>query len=309
MSDLVIVHRSHKMSRPAAYSFQGVDVSQDPSFLMWETCRRQIFFSEEIYGRDFSLSETDELYQGLDAEEFLIEVLCGLKSPLVGETEVFGQFKNWWQNLEDQDFKNKFSPRIQHIYSVVKKVRDEALCGMGSQSYGSLLRKKLTDRALAKVQTEPVVIDFIGAGQLVEEMIPWIQKKYSYRIWCRDVEKVKQKSFGAQALEVLPMDSATPLSSVVVVAAPLTHSSLQKWMGAQPTNAQLAVYDFRHDSMAFIPSVQIAHYSHLDHFATEVESQRQEIQNHISRAYTRIENWKAEENARAQIRPFGWDDL
>lgn len=329
MSDLVIIHRSHRPDSPvvrsAARADKGLSVPADlasgfqaQSFLMWETCRRQIFFSEDGRLQDPGLSEmlsgpeshfAYELYRGLDAEEFLVEVLCGLKSPLVGETEVFGQFRNWWQNLQDGDFKNKFSPRIQQIYSIVKKVREEALCGMGSQSYGSLLRKKISERFSRPGQLP--VIDFIGGGQLVEEMVPWIQKKWSYRIWGRTPDKILRTSYGAGATAVLPlMDGHVPaLSPIVVVAAPLSHYELHRWFARQPAGMKFTVYDFRHDSAAFIPPANLAAYAHLDHFTTEVEGQKQEIQSHIGRAYSRIESWKEEENSRVQIRPFGWDDL
>lgn len=317
MSDLVIVHRARTQATlpvPANAAASSVAMSlQDQSFLMWETCRRQIFFSEEMLTQSLQLSSADELYRGLDAEQFLVEVLCGLKSPLLGETEVFGQFKNWWQHLDNPTFKNKFSPRMQQIFSIVKKVREEALCGMGSQSYGSLLRKKITDRSVNLSPDQIPVIDFIGAGQLVEEIVPWIQKKWSYRIFCRNPEKVRETPYGAAALEVLPLQTASPmtaaLSSVVVVAAPLRHHDLHMWFAMQPKGARYSVYDFRHDSPAFIPPACIRHYSHLDHFTTEVEGQKQEIQMHIGRAYSRIESWKEEENSRVQIRPFGWDDL
>lgn len=291
MSELLIIHRQNKNSSSEAIP---------PTFLMWETCRRQIFFSEEMELPFFPLDPQDEVYHGIEAEGFLIEVLCGLKSPLVGETEVFGQFKNWWNTEKHSDFKRKYSSRIQQIYSVVKKIREENLCGMGSQSYGSLLRKKIHNEA---------VIDFIGAGQLVEEIIPWISKRCAYRIWCRDVEKVLSTEIGKNAQSVHSMNDVVELSKIVVVAAPMGHGPLTAWLSERGLDLTSQVYDFRSDSISYALPVPIKEFAHLDHFVTEVSEHRGEIEEQVRQAREKISMWQQEVLSRAQVRPFGWDDL
>jgi hypothetical protein len=154
-----------------------------------------------------------------------------------------------------------------------------------------------------------VVIDFIGAGQLVEEMIPWVQKKWAYRIWCRDTEKAAQTEYGAKASEILNMNEMKDLSPFVVVAAPLEHSHLNEWILKRQKNVKASLYDFRRDSMSFNPELTLNSYLHLDDFSMEVQGQKLQIQKNISQAYCKIENWKQEEQVRAQLRPFGWDDL
>lgn len=298
MSDLIIVHRSFQST-----STLEKEILKSPTFLMWETCRRQIFFSETSRVFDFDLTSLDEVYFGLDAEEFLVQVLCGLKSPLIGETEVFGQFKNWWQELSDLAFKEKYNSQIQQIYSVVKKTRDENLCGLGSQSYGSLLRKKISD-----VCEEKEVVDFLGAGQLVEEIVPWLQKKWSYRIWARDVDKVKAKDFSAGATNVLQMDQQSLAAKHIIVAAPLNHEQLSQWIQSRKQQ-EVYIYDFRKDSMTFKPMVGVTRHYHLDHFTTEVAQQAEQIQSHIKNAQHAIALWKIQAEKKAVVRPFGWDDL
>lgn len=299
MSDLIIIHHSFQSS-----SGVGKDILKEPAFLMWETCRRQIFFSEEQRVLDFDLTNTEEIYFGLDAEEFLIQVLCGLKSPLVGETEVFGQFKNWWQSLKDSDFKNKFDKQIQQIFAVVKKTREENLYGLGSQSYGSLLRKKITE-----TKDSSAVIDFIGAGQLVEEMIPWIEKKWAYRIWCRDAGKVKETIYGSAASAILDLNADAPVAKHLVVAAPLSHDELNIFIKVRQKESPVSVYDFRKDSVTYVHKNNLASYSHLDDFTTDVANQQESIQSNIKKANSSIADWKAQAEKRAHVRPFGWDDL
>lgn len=306
MTDLIIVHQSYQDSgdnflKTHEINFQGLTP------IVWQTCRRRILFFDEHSFKNYQVHAYDEVYSELDAEEFLIEVLCGLKSPLVGETEVFGQFKTWWQSLPAHDFKNKFSARVQQIYSIVKKVRDEALCGLGSQSYGSLLRKKISEIEPKHLNSN--IIDFIGAGQLVEEIIPWVQKKWSYRIWCRNPEKVQSTTYGKEALALNAITEVKKISSLVVVAAPITHDELNAWIKLRKESNYLYLFDFRHDSMSYFSDDQLTQYLHLDHFTNEVQQQKQQIQNQIELAKNRINQWKATEQSRIQVRPFGWDDL
>src|SRR4051794_17953925 len=75
IQDLRIVHRR----KPAKFA-------PDHGPLVWATCLRSLAFG--------GTPETgDEYYLQGEAYRFLLEVVCGLKSPIVGETEVFGQFK------------------------------------------------------------------------------------------------------------------------------------------------------------------------------------------------------------------------
>ena len=305
MTNLIIVHRSYQGSGDLfGKNADTLDVSK---FHIWQTCRRQLFFFESHNFHLFKTRPSDEVYEELDAEQFLIEVLCGLKSPLVGETEVFGQFKQWWTQLADVNFKNKFAARVQHIYSTVKKIREESLCGLGSQSYGSLLRKKINELEAAGEKFG--AIDFVGAGQLVDEIVPWVSKKWSYRIWSRNPEKVLGTDTGSKAQSVLHLAENVPLSSLLVVAAPLTHVELKPWISQRSELHGLRVFDFRHDSMNFDHSGAFREYLHLDHFTTEVADQRQIINQKIDTAKSMISAWKAGELSRAQVRPFGWDDL
>ncbi len=309
MSHLIIVHQSYQDSGQNFLKTDEVKLRWPRSLsapLIWETCRRRLMFFESENFATYEVHAGDTVYEELDAEEFLIEVLCGLKSPLIGETEVFGQFKLWWQNQPESFFKNKFAARVQQIYAIVKKVREESLCGLGSQSYGSLLRKKISEISGTSADA---AIDFIGAGQLVEEMIPWVQKKWKYRIWCRNPEKVGATAYGQSAFEIKNINEDKKISQLLVVAAPLSHDELNIWIQARREHRNLFVFDLRHDSMTYYGSDQFNQYLHLDHFTSEVQGQKQQIQNHIQQARTRIHQWKSAELSRAQVRPFGWDDL
>lgn len=302
MSHLIIVHRAYQGGDEQKV-LEPITISNSQ---VWQTCRRQIIFFDEFEFQNFIPNKNDQIFLGLDAEEFLIHVLCGLKSPLVGETEVFGQFKNWWQNWDDCDLKQKIAPRVQQIFSTVKKVREEALYGLGSQSYGSLLRKKINESELLSSKNN--TIDFIGAGQLTEDILPWVAKFAQCRLWVRSTEKHAENQAFKQAT-LLSADAISSASDLIVIAAPLSHSEVLNFLSERGSLHDKVIFDFRHDSVEFAHPDLFSKYFHLNEFVTEVEFFKTQIQGQIIKANNIINRWKQDELNRAQVRPFGWDDL
>ncbi len=292
MSEFKIIHR--------AFSKESSDQDHQPlpgEGLVWKTCLRQLIFLDKHQNYKIT-SDKEEIYIGLEAECFLAEVLCGLKSPLVGETEVFGQFKNWWKNVSAENhFKRKFKGRVETLYALTKTVREKALCGHGSQSYGSLLRKSLVENE---------AVDFIGAGHLVGEILPWVQNKTSYRIWCRDVEKVAQQF---QDASILGLSEKKLTGKVIVVAAPISHDELNHWLKERGFSAQHKIFDFRADSASFKPFVKPQVHLRLHDFSSEYDVHQNEIQMKAQEARYLIQQWKEIQESKMQVRPFGWDDL
>ena len=306
MHHLIIVHRAYQ---DAGEKNQSNFSALPPTCKLWRTCRREIAFLDQEELADIVIAPSDQVYFDRDAEEFLVQVLCGLKSPLVGETEVFGQFKQWWSQLPKDDFKSRFDAKIQSVYSIVKKVREESLYGLGSQSYGSYFRKKLNQlKAESKINSQGLKIDFIGSGQLVAEMLPWVQKEHSYRIWARDIKRATEGGRFADANAVDKIDNMTGAQiSVLIVAAPIAHHQLECIL--QNNNGSVHLFDLRSDSMDFKSDMQLASHLNLNDFSQVVEGAKDGIKTQIENAQKQIARWKFEELNKVQIRPFGWDDL
>jgi glutamyl-tRNA reductase len=290
MSELMLVHRVGPN--------QTSNGEVTPSLLVWKTCRRQIFFFDRAESASqFAIQPSDEIHVGIHAEVFLAEVLCGLHSPLVGETEVFGQFKNWWKDLPPAlEWKSLHRPRIEALFALVKNVREKVLCGFGSQSYGSLLRKYLSGKGM---------VDIVGAGHLVHEILPWIESKAQYRIWCRDPQRANFPG----ATSILSMTDKAELSKSIVIAAPLSHNDLDVFLSAHHMSKEHSLFDFRSISHAFTPSVQPRVHLMLNDFSTQSHDYQNTIQPTVQRARTIIAEWKLQQETKAQLRPYGWDDL
>lgn len=285
MSEMKLVHRPHPSNSRAP----------DPSLLVWQTCRRQIFFLDGYEQLKNPLCDDDQLFSGPQAEAFLIEVLCGLKSSLLGETEVFGQFKSWWQALPECSWKKKQSSQIQNIFNVVKHTRQEFLCGFGAQSYGSLLRKILPNSEN---------LDIVGAGHLATEILPWLRGPRSVRIWCRDPQKVRN-NFPKE--EVLSLMSTEALHNNLVIAAPLGPEELSRFLIQRKFSGSL--YDLRHNSEEWNYTAALRKRVTLNELTALSENHRRELEQRAEAARLFILSWQRQQETRIQVRPFGWEDL
>src|SRR6184192_2649261 len=111
----------------------------------WQTCLRRILFLhagdsaaiiESIKNGELRLP-TIEVLSGHDAYRFLLETICGLNSPIVGETAVMGQFKEFLLNAKfpKTSWGNFLRQLTTNLMIDAKRVRHNHLQGIGSQSY------------------------------------------------------------------------------------------------------------------------------------------------------------------------------
>jgi hypothetical protein len=110
-----------------------------------------------------------ELHVGADAYCFLLRLACGLESEIAGETEILGQVKQAWRNCENDggDMPRRLRPWMQRLLQDTKEIRSEYVIGLGSATYGSLVR-----RLLGGASPGPTLL--LGAGQLAETILPFL---------------------------------------------------------------------------------------------------------------------------------------
>src|SRR5262245_7763142 len=107
---------------------------------VWRTCLREVTFWE--HPNDVAVTSDDPrpLVEG-EAYRLLLEILCGLQSPMLGETQVLGQFKTFLTTLDaDQAWLSRLG---QRLLADAREIRTEHLQGLGSRSYGSAVRRHL----------------------------------------------------------------------------------------------------------------------------------------------------------------------
>ncbi|MES2965397.1 MAG: hypothetical protein V4760_16060 [Bdellovibrionota bacterium] len=298
--DFLLVHRE------GARRFSNLENVSHFSFI---TCLRHVVIvdPDSLASFEAEIETGDVLLAGEEAYAFLLEVICGLRSPLLGETEVYGQFKNAassftvpatpWGGLVSRTFKNLFED--------AKKIRQAHLEDLGSQSYGSILRREL--KGLSRVHV-------IGSGHLVQEILPWIAKDgTSIVIHCRDLAKA-EKSLGelAAKVELVSLDERRSLAAAeaVIVAAPVSAKWLRAWL---PESAPLkTIVDFRADSATdrFAHAVNDrAIVLDLPELLGRLNTNQTLLQERKRGALDAIEASVAARARHVEYRPFGWDDV
>ena len=64
----------------------------------WRTCLREVVFLDDAPAPPTADTHDQLLTEG-QAYRLLLEILCGLQSPMTGETQVLGQFKAFLASL------------------------------------------------------------------------------------------------------------------------------------------------------------------------------------------------------------------
>lgn len=274
------------------------------SVLLWETCRRKIYFYLDETG---FVADSRGFKQGLEAESFLIEVLCGLHSPVVGETEILGQFRQFASLNAQHAWVQKFQPRMQTWFSLIKEIREKYLCKFGSQSYGGYLRRLFYNHTQVQI---------VGAGSLVDDMLPWLKTK-NVQVFARNLEKsqaqvlkhLPQYIQGKGSLSLHPLMAALPSAEALVIAAPLSHEQVKDLIEKSEGQWKFVV-DLRRDSKLFNERYpQIETWITLEDVMEFFSQQKDLLSSRQQQAQAAVDQWRLAQMDKVTLRPFGWEDL
>jgi glutamyl-tRNA reductase len=271
LKDFHLIHRR----KPHMSSLEGT--------LVWETCLRSISFSAQPHPAHVS----DEIFSNQFAYQFLLEVICGLHSPVVGETEVFGQFKNFtkiW--LEQQPGRTAL---VQRLFSEAKEIRSQYLRNLGTQSYGSWLKRKVTCER----------IHILGAGSLVKDVAPYLLKMAdSVTVHARTPEKVN-----IGGVKVSPLAAQAFDGGCLIVAAPLKAAEIHQWLISTPQE----VFDLRDTSSSDPLNHNNRHV--LNDVFGEIERTKALLQPVVETVKSDILARSERVAQQVHVRPQGWDDI
>ena len=269
---------------------------------VWQTCLRQSGFLD-LDGPGPSLSPHDALFEDDRAVAFLINVLCGLESPVVGETEVLGQFKNFLAGLSEPSHPllSPDSPWHQFVLTEVKAMRDKHISHLGSKSYGSLIRKELRD-----IKTVTV----LGSGHLVGEILPWLKDKERVDVWCRSVRKAEpfREALPGIGIHALEDASAANANEALIVAAPLHDQDLAPLL----KGTLKAIIDCRGEAQLFADALLKAkaqHHVSLKELTDTLSSEAAERDGKVQEIRALIQERTRARFDRPRFRPQGWEDL
>lgn len=292
--ELVVVHRKQ------AHSFNC-----DGQWLLWQTCLRKVAFGPNTSLSSIELLPGDEVLRGDDAYRLCLELICGLHSPLVGETEVLGQFKNAVESwsLPETPFGLEMRRFIRFAFEDSKKIRSLHLGDLGSQSYGSLLRREL--KGVRQ-------INVIGGGHLTGEILPWISKDgISVEVHVRNPERATEivaKASGRAKVVKLNESAPTNLSGALVVAAPVSSEWLAGWLKTNSIGFTTIV-DLRGESVVDPLSDAHGPVLNLQQVMARISSNQEFIERKKQQALETVSEVLAIRVRAIEYRPFGWDDV
>ena len=298
-SRLFVYHYSKSSkqgSKNGSKDFDLLSSKQSQDTVLFETCLRKIWLSYHDLASEISNPENLNAVQTLRDDEayaFLLEVLCGLKSPLIGETEVFGQFKN--QVLKTLDPKNPLMKMVHSLVADTKNIRSQHLKNLGSSSYGSLARKHLAGYKS---------LDIIGAGQFVQSLKPWIEKLDIHtNVYTRSPENYAVIYEGSKwsvrpSLEYTPLLAKAP--KALFICAPMDMSAFD-----------LSVYDLVIDfrDAQFVGDITHSNMKILSEIFQEIAQDNLFAEQKKQDALVSIEQASELYITAMNHRPFGWDDL
>lgn len=253
----------------------------------FSTCLRTLFFD---------VQEIPELgaatFSGREAYQFLIQVLCGLESPVFGETEVFGQFKN-----QMESFPSQHRALVQTLLTDVKTIRTKHLKGLGGSSYGSLAREYFGKSKFLLL---------IGAGHLAQEIYPWLAKSgQNIVIGVRTLRPFGQ-SLQAKT-EVRLLQELKNIECDLVLAAPLMNDEIMRWMRGNEILVNKCL-DFRSAQQSQGISFGRNSMDLPAIFAT-IQKNREDHTLVRAAAIADIRSMIDQRMNQTSLRPFGWEDL
>lgn len=294
-NDLVLVHQKTPGGVPAAFLNQN--------WFSLSTCLREIAVGPSAgLNPEIVNHEQFEIFEGAQAYRFMLEVICGLKSPLVGETEIFGQFKTAASQYEAVADIGSAPLRkfLRSLNEDAKRVRDLHLKDLGSQSYGSLVRKEL--KGIKQVH-------IIGAGQLTCEILPWLGKDGAVvHVHVRDMKRAQKAlaDFPKVQIHCLTNSIEVSGSAALIVAAPVEASWLTSWALAMSYDV---VIDLRGDSHLDSLAVSVSKSVLLKELFERITENQNILHERKDRALKEISQAVAIREQHVEYRPFGWEDV
>lgn len=280
--------------------------------LEWRTCLRRVLFLNQnehsalikAAGESAQLSADLHIHRGHAAFKFLLEVICGLNSPLVGETAVMGQFREFVAQAKfpNTSWGNFLRQLMAGVIVDAKRVRHDHLQGLGSQSYGSLVRQHV--KGLPEVAV-------LGAGQLAREILPWLLGKTKARVFYRNRERAEHLLNEYPEIELNQFsddDAGWEHEQIgVVIAAPISAAEAERWVSGQCSRFSICL-DLRGEAETDPLTLPFPVIKLSELFAALLND-RQKLEGRVTSARAAIDRLAQRQTQQAQFRPFGWEDL
>jgi glutamyl-tRNA reductase len=179
---------------------QNLDISPAADSFVLQTCQRTIVLSYKQRPFDHQPLPLHEKAEGPQAYLYLLETICGLKSKLLGENEIVGQFKDAYKNFTSANERDsRLLIVLEKLFKDAKEIRTQHLIGIGQKTYAHLTRRHFS----GKIKQEPILI--LGSGQLAEDLINQFKKRQPILLSARNSTRAEELA-EIHDCKVLPFD-------------------------------------------------------------------------------------------------------
>jgi len=266
--------------------------------VLWRTCLREVIFLDSRHA-----AATGAIVDG-SAYAVLVEIVCGLRSPLIGETEVQAQFKTFLASLDPRTHRPLVSLG-QRILADAKRIRHHHLQGFGAHSYGGLVSTHVPPGAR---------VVLVGAGALATEIAAKLGHRHPIDQWGRHAppERPTPATPGWRTPQFRLFSAASSAEvhandpSVLVIAAPAASTDLHRIAAGYPQ--LVAIVDLR-SADDRTPLASAAPTTTLDDLFAEAGADLAPAAGRVAAARNEIAALGRAYVNRDELRPFGWDDL
>jgi glutamyl-tRNA reductase len=256
----------------------------------WRTCLREVAFLRDEPGQCHPPATLVEE----EAYTLLLEIVSGMRSPLVGETQVQAQFKSFLASLDPSADRDVL--RIgQRLLADVKSIRHQHFQGLGTRAYGSLVAARvLPGRRIA----------LVGTGALAAEIREHLPKSHVVDQWGRTPQA------GWDRYHLLSTASSSAVladePAAIIVAAPAPGADLEALLACYLRT--LEIIDLRAADQR-TPFAGGFHVITLDDIFRQVEPMALDTARRLTDARREAISRGRAFRQREELRPFGWDDL
>ncbi len=184
-------------SRPSEELEKTLQCKAHGQVFILRTCQRTLVLGfnerpnkilESAFSAGNHFSDLYEEYVGLEAYEFLLQTICGLKSRILGENEIVHQFKEAYGTFLAQGSANRLIQNVlEKLFKDAKEIRTKHLRNIGLQTYAGISRKIFVERFKPGSQ-----ILVLGSGQLAEDFIKISHRRFDIIICARNGKRVKE---------------------------------------------------------------------------------------------------------------------
>lgn len=156
-----------------------------------KTCQRLMLVSYGTFPSKFKTSKVKPSQRhlalhGADAYQYILEVLCGLQSNLLGENEIVSQFKTSLSDYALSPLKDRqLSIILEKLLQDAKDIRTKYLSHIGQSTYASIAKK-----LIGVNRSNEILI--IGTGHLAQDLLQYLKKSYSVTMCARNQSKLDQ---------------------------------------------------------------------------------------------------------------------